>query len=1047
MDDELLQSFLAEAREHLETIEADLLAIEEGGADIDEALVNKVFRAAHSIKGGSGFFDLNNLKELAHRAETVLDMIRSRTLPPNPEITNILLAAFDKLREMVNDPSGSEHMDISEHVDSLVALASSFLPQNQKASLKTKAELHAPGALSSVTIPEVDLDRAKRSGQYIYQVEYDLIHDIERQGLSVLELFKDLGATGEIINCSLDFDAVGSLEGPIGNRIPMCLVFATVLEPDIIGTLINVADDRVALLFDPRTPQTETAPPVVAPANPFVSAESAPATSDSEAHPQPTPTPEPKEKKRAAATSEESESASGDSTLRVSVALLDSLMNLAGELVLGRNQLREALTQDASPALSASVQRINLVTSELQEAVMRTRMQPIGNVFGKFPRVVRDMARTLNKELQLDIRGKDVGLDKSLIEGLSDPLTHMVRNAADHGVEMPEERVRSGKNPTGTIRIEARHEAGQVVVEIADDGGGIDPERVAASAVKKGLISQEKVLGMSPQHKMDLLFLPGLSTAEKVTDVSGRGVGMDVVKTNIAQLGGKVEIESEIGRGTCFRIKLPLTLAIIPALIVRTQGERFAIPQINVSELLHVRADQVKERIEIVGDAEVLRLRGQLVPLVRFADVIGMVPTYRDPVTGHEEIDRRDHIADRRSPQSPLLYDDEADAWRIKHHGAMELRQETQDRRQRPESDLRIAVVNTGTVQYGLVMDSFHNAEEIVVKPLGQHLKGIREYAGAAIMGDGRVILILDVAGLAAKADLKPVSGSSRAAEVLQEASRDRLQDVHSLLLFENAPGEICATSLETVLRVERISRDRVEMAGGRRTMQYRGSLIPLVTMADTGGLGPIHESQELVVIISSVGGREVGLLAAMPVDVVTARATIDQVTHRRKGVAGSAIVRDKIVLMADLEELLESAYPEWSVQKNTTSSSESDRGLVLLAEDSDFFRGRVTHFLEQEGYTVLAAPDGEAAWESLQANSEKVCAVVTDIEMPRLTGLGLAQRIRLEPRFAALPIIALTSLAGDEDVERGKAAGITDYQVKLDRDRLMSALHDLLQT
>ncbi|MHC1744388.1 MAG: chemotaxis protein CheW [Syntrophobacteraceae bacterium] len=1093
MQDDLIRDFVAEAREHLADIEMDLLTIEEAGADIDEELVNKVFRAAHSIKGGSSFFGLTKIKELAHKAETVLDMVRSRQMVPNPEITNILLAAFDRLRDMINNVSSSEDADIFEHVASLTQLASSYLPENRKESL-TQVTLLQPGDNAQpVAVPQIDFDRARRVGQYIYLIRYDLIHDIERQGKNVLQVFKDLFASGEILDCAPDFDAVGTLEDPISNQIPLRMTFASIIEPDVIGVLFDVAEEKIELLFDPSQPQEsheagsfeETSDPVSPEPETFhvepeTAAPEAPAvTVYAEAIPSPgsqgngkglhfpqagaTDLPLPQgegwgEGKSASIRSPKADSEkqdgdakakasarSGESTLRVDVSLLETLMNLAGELVLSRNQLREAVAQNDRRALTASSQRINLVTSELQDAIMQTRMQPIGNVFSKFPRVVRDIAQLMGKDIQIDIRGKEVELDKSLIEGLSDPLTHMVRNAADHGVETPDERRRSGKKGQGTIRLEARHEAGQVVVEIADDGKGIDPHKIAASALKKGLITQEKLQSMSDKDKIGLVFLPGLSTAEKVTDVSGRGVGMDVVKTNLDRLGGKVEIESELGKGTRFRIKLPLTLAIIPSLIVTVEGDRFAIPQINVVELLHIRAELVKKRIEVVGDAEVLILRDQIVPLVRFSDFLGILPTYLDPQTGKREICRRTRIADRRSPHR-ALHEETGEAAELA--GTLDCRDErrrTDGRRQTAASDIEIVVVTTGTMQYGLVVDSFQNTEEIVVKPLGRHIKGLQEYAGATIMGDGKVALILDVNGLAAKRDLTALSGSGRAVELAEEAERERLLDVQSLLLFYNAPGELCATPLDTVLRVERVSRQQVETVGGRRTMQYRGASLPLVTLSDVAGVMPIDEEQDLAVIVSSVHGREVGLLGAMPVDVVETHANIDQVTHRQTGIAGSAILRDKTVLLTDMFELVEAVYPEWGAARERVVETEQGPTTVLLAEDSDFFRATVKRFIEDGGYNVLDAADGQAAWELLLKNVDKVRGVVTDIEMPRLTGLGLTQKIRSEPRVAGLPIIGLTSLAADEDIAKGKAAGITDYQIKLDRDKLLDALHELV--
>jgi two-component system chemotaxis sensor kinase CheA len=369
------------------------------------------------------------------------------------------------------------------------------------------------------------------------------------------------------------------------------------------------------------------------------------------------------------------------------------------------------------------------------------------------------------------------------------------------------------------------------------------------------------------------------------------------------------------------------------------------------------------------------------------------------------------------------------------------------ERRHSASAALEIAVVTTGTQTYGLVVGAFHDTEEIVVKPLGSHLKGLREYAGATILGDGTVALILDIAGLATKAELGVVSGTGRAIEQHELAEQERLADTHALLLFHNGPGQLCAVPLDTVLRIERIQPEQVETIGGRRTMQHRGGFLPLVTMADTADVTPIGEAKELAVMISNIRGHEVGLLGAMPVDVIETNASIDQVTHRQKGVAGSAIIRDKTALVVDLFELVDAVWPEWAAQRSSEKapSLEAEDRVVLLAEDSDFFRSQVTRYLDEDGYTVLGAPDGEAAWDVLLENIGRIRMVVTDIEMPRLDGLGLTRRIRGDERTAGLPIIALTSLAGDEDIARGKAAGVNEYQTKLDRDNLLSGVQRLM--
>jgi two-component system chemotaxis sensor kinase CheA len=1036
MDDDILKEFVAEAREHLATIESDLLAIEDGGAEIDEDRVNKVFRAAHSIKGASGFFGLDKIKELAHKAETVLDLIRSRKLAPNAEITNLLLGAFDKLREMVNDPGQSENADTHAFLIGLVDLAQSAQLQANPGHIGTLVSTTGTELPVIVQDDVVQVPKARLEDKinYVYELQLDLFSDVEKQGRTLNEFIQDLRKAGEIVDCNVDGDSSGSLESPGGRKLPTKITFSSRSKVDPTAAPFFLSAGQIRLIGSPTESDMPAVPDLSPPA--LASAPSAPAPSLPEPRPSPVRSPAP-QPPSAPAVKEAASAAEG--TLRVSVALLESLMNLAGELVLSRNQLRAVLSQYKLRGVQASFQRINLVTSELQDAIMQTRMQSIGNVFAKFPRVVRDMSRNLKKDIQLDIRGKDVGLDKSLIEGLSDPLTHMVRNAADHGIESVEERLRVGKRAMGTLRIEARHEAGQVVVEIADDGKGLDPNKIAAAAVTRGLITPEAMQAMSDQEKMHLIFLPGLSTAEKVTDVSGRGVGMDVVRTNLARLGGKVDIVSEIGQGTLFRIKLPLTLAIIPSLVVSVNNERFAIPQISVVELLRIRADKVKERIEVIGDAEVLVLRDELIPIVRFVDILGIKRVRHDADTGEVTDDRRERLADRRSPVHGFAGGD--------HRGsraeAIEQRTGT-DRRQSASSDLEIVVVNTGAMKYGLVVDFFLTGEEIVVKPLGRHLKGLPEYAGATIMGDGTVALIVDTAGLAAKAQLANVAVSARADEM--ENTTDKLVENRSFLLFYNGREELCATPLESVVRVEKVTRKQVENIGGKRTMQYRGTFLPLVTLSDVARVASMDEEQELAVIVAKIGAREVGLLAAMPVDVIETKVTIDVVTHRQTGIAGSTIMRDTTVLVADIFELAQTAFPEWNLQREAEKAQSSHSVCqLLLAEDSDFFRAQVKRYLESDGFGVIEAEDGEVAWKLLQEHGDTVHAVVTDVEMPNLTGLGLATRIRQDARFGQLPILALTSLASEEDIAKGKAAGVDDYQIKLDRDNLLVSLRALL--
>lgn len=1032
--DETIRIFLDESREHLADIETDLLAVEQGGANIDVELVNKVFRAAHSLKGGAAFFGFANMKELAHKIENVLDLVRSKQLVPNPEIINILLLSFDKLREMVNNVDASHGMDITEFVVSLAGLASSTLPKSRKDSIVKTRDVKLPGGRTVMQALEFDLDHASQGGKFVYLIEYDLIHDAQRIGKTPYDIVKDLLEGGQVLECVIDVAGVGTLDddGPI-NKVPFFVLYATIAEPEMMAALLELGPERIHLQPQKKAaaaaPPPPSAPPAPAPPHaPEAAGDMAGAS-------------EQQEDEHAAEAAKGHAAPQADTSLRVSVHLLESLMNLAGELVLSRNQLLQAIGQNDQRTILSCGQRINLVTSELQEAIMLTRMQPIANIFNKFQRVVRDLARSLGKDVRLGMEGKEVELDKTIIEGLNDPLTHLVRNSVDHGIEAPEDRTASGKPKTGTIELKAYHEAGQVVIEVKDDGKGVDPDVISRAAVAKGLMTAEQVKLMSNRERTALIMLPGFSTAEKVTDVSGRGVGMDVVKTNIDKLGGQVDIESMPGAGTTIRIKLPLTLAIIPCLFVSVEGSRYAVPQVSVAELIRVPAAKVKERVERVGDAEVLILRGKMVPILDLSDVLGLESTYVDPDDGTRRADRR-AIANRRSRVSPFF----GQAGQDTASPEADERRTGSDRRERTASDLNIVVVTTGAFEYGMVVDELHDSIEIVVKPLGRKLKHLHEYAGATIMGNGRVALILDVDGIASNAGLTSLAGTTRAMELAAVAQQDKFQDVQHFLLFRNSAEEQCAVPLDLVQRVEQIRGAEVETAAGRRVIKYRGRTMPVFTLKDAANVQPLPMQEELLVIVFEMSGREIGLLALPPVDAVEAQVTVDNVTLRQTGIMGSAIIHDQTTLMVDIHDLVEHLHPEWFTERRRPEPAAAGAVSILLAEDSDFFRALVQKFIEGEGYRVVAAEDGQRAWELLQEQGDKVRLVVTDIEMPRMDGYGLTRAIKADKRFSHLPVIAVTSLAADEDIARGKAAGVDEYQIKLDKQKLLEAVSAYLQ-
>ena len=564
-----------------------------------------------------------------------------------------------------------------------------------------------------------------------------------------------------------------------------------------------------------------------------------------------------------AAPAVEQEAAKGEArhaetSIRVDVGLLDQLMNLVGELVLARNQILQFGTSAKDAAVVSASQRLNLITTELQEGVMKTRMQPIGNVWNKLPRIVRDLSVSCGKQVKIEMEGTETELDRTIIEAIKDPLIHIVRNSVDHGIESPETRASRGKPTTGTLFLRAFHEGGKVNIEIADDGAGIDPEKVRAKAIQRGLVTTERAARMGERELVNLVFMPGFSTAEKVSNISGRGVGMDVVKTNIEKIGGTVELGSRAGGGTTIKIKIPLTLAIIPALMVTSGPERYAIPQVNLLELVRLDGAEAEKRVENIHGTPVYRLRGNLLPLVYLSKVLG-----------------------RKGPAG--------------------------------SDNVNIVVLQAEDRQFGLVVDGVHDTEEIVVKPLGKVLKAIDTFAGATILGDGRVALILDVVGIARRASV--ISESRERA--LQDASADETERTSSgdgrqtLLLLENGQHGRVALPLALVARLEELPKESIEHVGGKEVVQYRGDIMPLVRLAQ---LLDSHQreadGETLQVVVYTERGQSVGLVVGRIIDIVD-EAVAMKSTGARTGVTGTAVIQGRVTELIDLRGAIARRHPE----------------------------------------------------------------------------------------------------------------------------------------
>ncbi|MFG0290879.1 MAG: chemotaxis protein CheA [Rhodopirellula sp. JB044] len=585
----------------------------------------------------------------------------------------------------------------------------------------------------------------------------------------------------------------------------------------------------------------------------------------------PAPTPQPSANSKPPA-SIGGDSSPAETSIRVDVGLLDTLMNQVGELVLARNQMLQFAERFDDNEYSTTSQRLNLITSELQEGVMKTRMQPIGNVWSKFPRLVRDLAQICEKEVRIEMQGKETELDKTIIEAIKDPLTHLVRNTVDHGIESPDVRETYGKDREGCLMLRAYHEGGQVNIEICDDGAGLNVDRIRTKAIEKSIITEQQAQSMDEQEVCNLIFAPGFSTAEKVSNVSGRGVGMDVVKTNIEKIGGTLDLESHSGLGTTVRIKIPLTLAIIPALLVKCAENRFAIPQVNLMELVRLEGEQATSKIEWIQDAPVYRLRGELLPLVDLRSILG-------------------------KPAKEASEEGDSEA-------------------------INIVVLRAEDQQFGLIVEAINDTEEIVVKPLSEQIKEIPVYSGATILGDGSVALILDVPGVAQRGRVLQ-SGGARNPKKSDDNSSANSAKLQSLLVLGIGPKRQVAMHMSQVARLEQVPDHVIEEANGQNVIQYRGEILPLIDMASilgisssrsmtmsmetdpTGDVNAVEQTNQVVVY--SEDGQSFGLVVDRIVDIVEADVNLVEST-RGNGLLGSAIIHERVIDLLDLPALIQLA-------------------------------------------------------------------------------------------------------------------------------------------
>ncbi len=678
-------------------------------------------------------------------------------------------------------------------------------------------------------------------------------------------------------------------------------------------------------------------------------------------------------------------------TIRVNVEVLEDLMTLVSELVLTRNQILQLARMQDSDVFAGPLQRLSHITSNLQEGVMKTRMQPIGNAWNNLPRLVRDLANDLGKKIELVMVGAETELDRQILELIKDPLTHMIRNSADHGLEGVLDRRGAGKPEQGRIRLNAYHEGGHIVIEVGDDGRGLPVDRIKRKILANGLATEAEMAGMNDQQIQSFIFRAGFSTAAAVTSVSGRGVGMDVVKTNVEQISGTIDVSSEEGKGTLFTVKIPLTLAIVSALIVEVHGDRFAVPQINVVELVHARtagtrkplAGQSTSELEIehINETPVLRLRDHLLPLIDLADL--------------------------------LKLDD------VGQPGTTE--------------GVFVVVVQVGASRFGLIVDRVFDTEEIVVKPVAPILRHITLFSGNTILGDGSVIMILDPNGIARATGIGVGHAGTDAPPTTTPPAQNSAQKV-ALLLFKAGNDHSKAVPLNLVSRLENIERSAIEHPNGEPMTQYRGKLMPLVAMGVPDPRRVPSETQPILVFAD--GNRVMGLMVDEIVDIMEDRLCVELGTDQ-PGFLGAATVHGRAVSVLDTAYWLQRAFKDWF---SAPISDRPEPRQVLVVEDSPFFRSLIIPALTAQGYHVTAA-DNPIAALAMRQSGQTFDLILSDIEMPEMDGIEFVREVRMQGAWTKLPVIALTSRISPAAVEHGRQAGFDAYISKFDKAILLDAV------
>lgn len=927
----IVKEFLIESFDNLESINNELTQFENNSHD--KELLNAIFRKVHTLKGSASFLGLKLLQNITHHSENILDLLREDKITISSQMIDALLESFDACITILKsiEDSGEEGSDNFEElinklknvlenderetsedtsIEKLEVNIQKTLPDDYENDFVMKDDSHLIANDSSLDFID-SLDVKEANNKIPIQKEDDTLSEESKvvendSGSEELGHQKGVGTLEDELKNLLSIDSVKNIdenkvshqETHINKKIDKSQIFEKYKKGNKVEKVIS-------------TDAVKTSGSVV------------------------------------------------DSVVRVNVSLLDKIMNVVGELVLNRNQILQYANLDSSSELSRLAHSLNSITTELQTDIMTTRMQPVGSVLSKFERVVRDLAKEQGKSIKLNIQGKETELDKTLLEAIRDPLTHLIRNAVDHGIERPAERAQAQKSETARLSIKSYHEGGQVTIEISDDGKGIDPDVILKKAIEKNIVKGDGS-GLSKKQIINLIFSPGFSTAAQVTNISGRGVGMDVVRSNIEKIGGTVEVSSFVGEGTTFKLKIPLTLAIVPALVVQSSGETFAIPQVNLMELVRIEENDDK-KIELIHNSEFFRLRGDLIPIFRL--------------------------------NSCLKFTDIDDS----------------------KEDLNIVILKAEGFTYGLVVDSVLDTEEIVVKPLSRNLKDINVFGGATIMGDGAVSLIIDGLGF-----YNYMSGVQQRKTV---DAQELVSDVNTgpayndeILLCKLADKRTYGIPLSIVHRLEEFKLSEVEWSGQQPLVRYRNRAMPLINIERSLNLNAEScllskdKKSELPVVVVNAREVQVGFVVDEISDIAINRDAISVETIDRDGFLGTAFINDLSITILDIFSILD--------QQSFVKKLKGQRnGNILIVEDSELFLKVQEESFKDAGFNVVTAKDGK---DGLSKVNDDLLAIVTDIEMPVMDGWEFIKSVRGSGND--IPMIAISTVSNKRHEELLKA-------------------------